>query len=145
MFRGSHLARVDEKGRLKVPAEFKRMFDEKSVQAFFITSFDGERAEIYPMPEWEKIEAAMAEKASSPEKTKFLDVTNYYGQVVEMDSAGRLLLPQNLREKAGLVGDLAVLGLQNRIAAARDEQLVSRLKAAPLTGADFAALAIPGV
>ncbi len=145
MFRGSHLARVDEKGRLKVPAEFKRMFDEKSLQAFFITSFDGERAEIYPMPEWEKIEAAMAEKASSPEKTKFLDVTNYYGQVVEMDSAGRLLLPQNLREKAGLVGDLAVLGLQNRIAAARDEQLVSRLKAAPLTGADFAALAIPGV
>ena len=145
MFRGSHLARVDEKGRLKVPAEFKRMFDEKYGQAFFITSFDGERAEIYPMPEWEKIEDTMANKPSSPEKTKFLDVTNYYGQVVEMDSAGRLLLPQNLREKAGLAGDLAVLGLQTRIAAARDEQLVSRLKASPLTGADFAAMAIPGV
>ncbi len=146
MLRGSHLARVDEKGRLKVPAEFKRLLDEKYGQGeFFITSFDGERAEIFPMAEWEKIEESMANKPSSPEKTKFLDVTNYYGQAVDMDSAGRLLLPQNLREKAGLAGDLAVLGLQTRIAAARDEQLVSRLKAAPLTGADFAALALPGV
>ncbi len=145
MFRGSHIAKVDEKGRLKVPIEFKRTLDEKGQQVFFITSFNGERAEIFPLPEWEKIEASMAEKVSSPEKTKFLDVTNYYGQVVEMDTAGRLLLPQNLREKAGLVGDLAVLGLQNRLAAARDEQLISRMKAEPLTGADFAALAISGL
>ena len=145
MFRGSHLARVDEKGRLKVPAEFKRLLDETYGPKFFITSFDGERAEIFPMQEWEKIESDMAAKPSSPQKSKFLDVTNYYGQVVEMDGQGRLLLPQNLREKAGLAGDLAVLGLQTRLAAVNDEQQMARLKAAPLTGDDFAALAIPGV
>jgi MraZ protein len=145
VLRGSHLARVDEKGRLKVPAEFKRLFDEKYGQSFFITSFDGERAEIFPMPEWEKIEATMAERPSSDEKTRFLNFTNYFGGVVEMDSQGRLLLPQNLREKAGLEGELAVLGLQNRIAAVNDEQQLAKLKSAPLTGADFAALAIPGM
>jgi MraZ protein len=145
VLRGSHLARVDEKGRLKVPSEFKRLFDEKYGASFFITSFDGERAEIFPMPEWEKIEATMAERPSSDEKTKFLNVTNYFGGVVDMDSQGRLLLPQNLREKAGLEGELAVLGLQNRIAAVNDAQQLAKLKATPLTGADFAALALPGM
>jgi MraZ protein len=145
MLRGSQIAKVDDKGRLKVPTDFKRELEEKYGLKFFITSFDGERAEIFPLPEWEKIEANMAERPSSPEKSKFLDVTNYFGQEVEMDGQGRLLLPQNLREKAGLAGDLAVLGLQNRMAAISDEQQVARLKAAPMTGADFAALAIPGV
>jgi MraZ protein len=145
VFRGSHIARVDEKGRLKIPAEFKRLLDEKYGAGFFITSFDGERAEIFPMQEWEKIETEMAARPSSPQKSKFLEVTNYYGQVVEMDGQGRLLLPQNLRDKAGLAGDLAVMGLQTRLAAVNDEQQVARLKAAPLTGDDFAALAIPGV
>jgi MraZ protein len=145
VFRGNHIARIDEKGRLKVPAEFKRILDEKYGATFFITSFDGERAEIFPMPEWEKIEAEMAARPSSPQKTKFLEVTNYYGQVVEMDGQGRLLLPQNLRDKAGLAGDLAVLGLQTRLAAINDEQQVARIKAAPLTGDDFATLAVPGL
>ena len=71
-------------------------------------------------------------------------MTNYFGQVVEMDGQGRLLLPQNLRDKAGLAGDLAVMGLQTRLSAVNDEQQVARLKAAPLTGDDFAALAITG-
>jgi MraZ protein len=145
VFRGSQIARVDEKGRLKVPAEFKRLLDEQNVQAFFITSFDGERAEIFPLHEWEKIEVEMASRPSSAQKSKFLDVTNYFGQVVEMDGQGRLLLPQNLREKAGLSGDLAVLGLQTRLAAINDAQQLARLKAAPLTGDDFAALALPGM
>jgi MraZ protein len=87
----------------------------------------------------------MAGRSSSPEKTRFLDVTNYYGQVVEMDAAGRLLLPQNLREKAGLKGDLAVLGLQTRLAVINDQQHQAKLKAAPLTGSDIGTLAIPGL
>ncbi|HEV8524172.1 MAG TPA: division/cell wall cluster transcriptional repressor MraZ, partial [Terriglobales bacterium] len=42
MFRGNHPTRVDEKGRLKVPAEFKRVIDEKYAgNEFYITSLDG--------------------------------------------------------------------------------------------------------
>ena len=41
MFRGTHLTRLDEKGRLKVPAEFKRLFDENYSAQFYITSWDG--------------------------------------------------------------------------------------------------------
>ena len=56
MFRGNHPTRVDEKGRLKVPAEFKRVLDEKYSQQFYITSFDGKSAQMYPFEEWERLE-----------------------------------------------------------------------------------------
>jgi MraZ protein len=112
MFRGNHPARVDEKGRLKVPAEFKRVADEKySGAQYYITSLDGRRAQIYPFEEWQRIEEKLARLSTfNPTKKKFLDRTNYYGQVVEMDNQGRLLVPSLLREAAQLKGEVAVVG-----------------------------------
>ncbi len=111
MFRGNHPTRVDEKGRLKVPAEFKRVIDEKYGQQFYITSLDGKVAQVYPFEEWERIEQKLAGLSSfNPTKKKFLDRTNYYGQQVEMDAQGRLLLPQLLRESGQIKGEVAVLG-----------------------------------
>jgi MraZ protein len=111
MFRGNHPTRVDEKGRLKVPAEFKRVIDEKYAQRFYITSLDGVVAQLYPFEEWERIEQKLASLSTfNPTKKKFLNRTNYYGQVVEMDGQGRLLIPQILRESAQLRGEVAVLG-----------------------------------
>ena len=111
MFRGNHPTRVDEKGRLKVPAEFKRVIDEKYGQQYYITSLDGKVAQVYPFEEWERIEQKLAALSTfNPTKKKFLTRTNYYGQVVEMDGQGRLLIPQILRESAHLRGEVAVLG-----------------------------------
>ena len=111
MFRGNHPTRVDEKGRLKMPADFKRELAEE--QEFYITSTDGKRAQLYPMAEWEKKEAALEKMPSThPARIRFLDVTSYYGQVTKMDTQGRLLLPQLLREEANVTGDVVVLGKQ---------------------------------
>ena len=112
MFRGNHPTRVDDKGRLKIPAEFKRLIDEKYSLQFFITSRDGEEAEIYPMPEWEEVEEKLAKISNfNAAKRKLMDQINFYGQSAEMDAQGRLLLPQILREKANLVaGDVTVVG-----------------------------------
>jgi len=111
MFRGNHPTRVDEKGRLKVPAEFKRVIDEKYSQQFYITSFDGKVAQVYPFEEWERIEQKLASLSIfNPTKKKFLARVNYYGQQVEMDGQGRLLIPQLLRETAQIKGEVAVLG-----------------------------------
>ena len=112
MFRGNHPTRVDEKGRLKVPAEFKRVIDEKYAQKFYITSLDGLVAQVYPFEEWERIEQKLAALSTfNPTKKKFLNRTNYYGQVVEMDGQGRLLIPQTLRDAAQIRGEVAVLGM----------------------------------
>jgi len=111
MFRGNHPTRVDEKGRLKVPAEFKRVIDEKYGQQYYITSLDGKVAQIYPFEEWERIEQKLASLSTfNPTKKKFLSRVNYWGQAVEMDGQGRLLIPQLLRESAEIKGEVAVLG-----------------------------------
>ena len=111
MFRGNAPTRVDEKGRLKLPAEFKRVVEEKYSEKFYITSLDGKVAHVYPFEEWERIEQKLAGLSSfNPTKKKFLDRTNYYGQQVEMDGQGRLLLPQLLRESGQIKGEVAVLG-----------------------------------
>ena len=111
MFRGNHPTRVDDKGRLKIPAEFKRVIDEKYGTQFYITSLDGRVAQIYPFEEWERIEQKLASLSTfNPTKKKFLTRANYWGQQVEMDGQGRLLMPQLLRESAQIKGEVAVTG-----------------------------------
>ena len=111
MFRGTHLTRLDEKGRLKVPAEFKRLFDENYSAQFYITSWDGKSAKVYPLQEWEEIERKLSAVSNfNKSKQRLLKRTSYYGQSVEMDGQGRLLLPSILRESGELKGEVAVSG-----------------------------------
>ncbi len=117
MFRGNHPAKVDEKGRLKLPAAFKQLLDAQSISQFYITSPDGKSAEIWPLPEWEKQETLLAESSTMDDAVdKYLDMTSYYGQQVEIDSQGRLVLPQILRGTAKLDAEVAVMGKLNHLA-----------------------------
>ncbi|MCU1320960.1 MAG: MraZ domain protein [Acidobacteriaceae bacterium] len=116
MFRGNHPTRVDEKGRLKLPADFKREVDELYGPQFYITSLDGKRAKVYPLKAWEAIEASLQKMSPmDPVRKKFLDVTNYYGQMAEMDAQGRLLIPQLIRDTATVKGEVNVLGSQDHL------------------------------
>ncbi len=111
MFRGNHPAKVDEKGRLKLPAAFKQLLDAQHVAQFYITSVDGQSAQIWPLPEWEKLEGKLAEFSTMDDAVqKYLNLTSYYGQQVEMDNQARVLLPQILRGSAKLDAEVAVMG-----------------------------------
>jgi MraZ protein len=141
MFRGNHPTRVDEKGRLKLPADFKRVVEEKYGTQFYITSRDGKDAEIFPMQEWEKIEQKLAEIPSfNPAKKKFLDYVNYYGQATEVDAQGRVLLPQILREKTNTLGDVLVFGMQTYLKVTNREAFVTKMDLEPMTEEDERAL-----
>jgi transcriptional regulator MraZ len=141
MFRGNHPTRVDEKGRLKVPAEFKRVIDEKYAQRFYITSVDGKVAQVYPFEEWERIEQKLASLSTyNPTKKKFLNRVNYYGQVVEMDGQGRLLIPQILRESAQIRGEVAVLGNLTYLEVRNMEALDKEIKEQAFTDEDIKTL-----
>jgi MraZ protein len=146
MFRGNHPTRVDEKGRLKVPAEFKRVIDEKYGQQFYITSLDGKVAQVYPSEEWERIEQRLAGLSTfNPTKKKFLDRVNYYGQMAEMDAQGRVLLPQILRETAKLAGDAVVFGQQTYLEVANHDEFKHSMDTDPLTADDQQTLASFGL
>jgi len=136
MFRGNYPTRVDEKGRLKVPSEFKRLIDEKYGAQFYITSLDGKVALIYPFEEWQRIEERLARLSNfNPTKKKFLTRTNYYGQMVEMDAQGRLLIPALLRQVAQIRGEVAVMGYQVYLEV-RSEEALRKDVAEPFTAED---------
>jgi MraZ protein len=142
MFRGNHPAKVDEKGRLKLPAAFKQLVDAQNVTQFYVTSVDGKSAEIWPLPEWEKREKQLAESSTLDDAVqKYLTLTSYYGQQVEMDNQARLLLPQILRGTAKLDAEVAVFGKMSYIEVHNREAFEASLPASELTAEDRKAMA----
>ena len=108
--RGSHLATVDEKGRVKIPADFLAELRKYGTK-FYVTSAKGDHARVYPMKVWEEIEKKLAKMSSyEPKRRKFLQRTNYYGQVVDVDGQGRILIPPVLRESAEMKGEVQIQG-----------------------------------
>lgn len=101
--RGTASARIDEKGRLKLPMDVKRYLDRKSGGRVYCTTLDGRMAHIFPLDEWTKFENELARFTADPQLAK--DVLIYadnFGSDADVDEAGRVLLPQSLRRKLNL-------------------------------------------
>lgn len=146
MLRGNYPARIDSKGRLKVPTAFRRFLEEKHGSAVYLTSLTGECVRIYPMPEWEAIEQRLSLLPSmDPARRKFLDRTNYYGQQSSMDSQGRVLIHTLLRKSASVVGDVVVLGYLTYLEVWELDKFQQRLLSDPYTEEDEAAIAGLGI
>jgi len=140
MLRGNYPATVDEKGRVKIPADFLEEL-RKSGKKFYVTSARGDHARIYPMKKWEEIEKKLAQRSSyNPVKQKFLARTNYYGQVVEVDGQGRILIPPVLRESAQMKGEVDVQGKLTYLEAWNHARFLEHLKQNPITTDDEKAL-----
>jgi len=139
-------ARVDDKGRLKVPADFRKFIEERYGSDCFITSMDGERALIYPMPVWNDFQGRLAKVPStSMAKSKLLERANYYGQATTIDGQGRLLIPTVLREIAGIAEDVVVLGNTDHLIVWNEERIQKRLAKSPLSAEDMKELELHGV
>jgi MraZ protein len=147
MLRGNYTARVDEKGRLKIPTAFRRYIEDKyTIQEVYVTSLTGDCVRIYPLPEWESIEQRLALLPSmDPARRKFLDRTNYYGQQATIDGQGRVLVHPLLRKASGVVGDVAVLGYLTYLEVWELERFERRLLSDPYTEEDEAAIARLGI
>jgi MraZ protein len=117
-----------------MPADFKHEIDRKYDGQFYITSFDGKVIQLYPLKEWELLEDRILKLSNSNQKVqKFLDLTSYYGQVVEMDGQGRLTIAERLRNHFGLKGEVAVIGKLEHIEIQVWEEFAARVQANPLT------------
>jgi MraZ protein len=125
-----------------MPSAFKQLVDAAHVTQFYVTSTDGKSAEIWPLPEWEKVEEQLAESSTMDDAVrKYLNVTSYYGQQVEMDNQARLLLPQILRSSAKLDAEVAVFGMRTYLEVHNREIFENNLAANTLTADDRRAMA----
>ncbi len=142
MFRGNHTAKVDEKGRLKLPAAFKQLLDAQHVTQFYITSTDGAKADIWPLPVWERLEGKLAEFSTMNDAVeRYLSMTGYYGQQVEMDTQARVLLPQILRSAARLDAEVLVMGRIDHLEVHNQASFENNMPANSLTPDDRKAVA----
>lgn len=116
-FRGSYPARIDEKSRLKIPSDFRRLIEQNHGRQVFVTSLDGASARIYPMATWIALEQKLGgdSPVRKPAANRFLHLSNYWGQTAEIDNQGRVLIHARLREAADIAGDVDVLGNYDRL------------------------------
>ena len=146
VLRGNAPAKIDDKGRLKVPNGFRALVQQSFGREVFVTSLTGESVRIYPMPVWQGVEAKLAKMPSThPSRLRFLDRVNYFGQVGEIDDQGRVLIHGRLRESASMTGEVDVLGQYDYLEVWNHERFVSKLTREPFGDDDARALAEYGI
>ncbi len=146
MLRGNSPVKIDDRGRLKIPNGFRSFIEDEHGRELFVTSVQGDSVRIYPMPVWRVIEQKLAQIPSShPSRLKFLDRVNFYGQVTEIDTQGRVVIPARLRESATIVGEVDVLGQINYLEVWNHERFLAKLQRDPFTDDDARALSDLGL
>ena len=146
MFRGNAPARIDDKGRLKVPNTFRALLEGKYGRELFLTSLTGEYVRVYPMPVWLEIEQKLGEMPSThPSRLRYLDRVNYFGQAAELDAQGRVIIPVRLRDAATMAGDVDVVGQYNCLDVWNHDRFLTKLQREPYTDDDARALSEFGI
>ncbi len=143
MFRGTQTGRVDDKGRLKLPALVRsRMVEEYREPKVFITSLDGEEVKVFPRRKWEEVETRLSKKspagneADGEIKHKILFQANRFGADETLDNQGRILVPAVLREAAGMRGEVKILWQSNHLLVMNAARFEEATEANRLTAAD---------
>lgn len=112
MFLGTHFPKLDEKGRLILPAKFR----EELAQGLVLTKGQDRCLVLWPRSEFEAYATALRASAQANAKVRALTRVFFSSAFDDsMDRQGRLTIPPVLREYAGLDRDLAVVGADNRI------------------------------
>jgi len=143
MLIGSYNAKIDKGGRIKIPERFRAAVEEEFGKELFITSLTDEAVQIYPLAAWLALTGIAGEGAHHlrPQVRNFMLRVNRKGTRSEIDSKGRVLISQGLREKAGLKDEVEVIGFSNHLEIWDKRLLDEKLEKQPLSDEDFVRIA----
>jgi MraZ protein len=149
VLRGSHQAKIDEKGRLKLPTPFRSYIDATwKTSHVYLTSDDstGHYVRVYPLPVWEGIEQKLLKMPSTDlARRRFQRWTSLYGQEGEIDMQGRVLIPPQLREPALMQGEVVVLGSGDFLEVWNRDRFLAQTESERLTVDDHSRLSEFGI
>src|SRR6478736_2704376 len=115
-FLGEYEVTLDTKGRFLIPAAFKKQLAEESANQFVVNRGIEQCLTLYPMQTWEPVFSEISKLNDfDPQVREFRRYFLNGAIVLELDSAGRLLIPQNLKEHAGLGKDIVLAAALNKI------------------------------
>ena len=115
-FLGEYEATLDAKGRFLLPAGFKKQLPEEGAKHFIINRGFEKCLTLYPLQSWEPIFSEISKLNDFDPKVR--EFRRYFlngATQLELDSAGRLLVPKNLNEHAGLDKDIVLVSAVNKI------------------------------
>lgn len=115
-FLGEYEATMDAKGRFLLPAGFRKQLPGEGANLFVINRGFEKCLTLYPLQSWEPIFSAISKLNDFDPKVR--EFRRYFlnGAIqMELDSAGRLLLPKNLVEHASLEKDIVLVSAVNKI------------------------------
>ncbi len=116
MFRGQYAHAIDEKGRTSVPSRFREVLAAQGESRVVITAALDPCLVAYPMKEWLAFEERLSQLPSFDPSVAMIRRLYVSGAVeVELDKVGRLLIPQSLRETAGLEREALWAGMGKHI------------------------------
>jgi len=109
MFRGRYQHSIDPKGRLSIPAKFREVLAQYDGNLVVVP--DGECLEAHPLQEWQRMETKLREQSQFSVEVR--EISRLYFSLakdVTLDAAGRILLPPDVRQQAGLEKDVTLVG-----------------------------------
>jgi MraZ protein len=130
--RGTLSGRVDEKGRLKLPAAIVRYLDGLGERQVFVTTLNASTAIIYPISVWRQTEKILQEPGDDADlRADVAFIANHYGEDAEVDGQGRVLMPTTLRQELEQEkDDVHLLCYKQRIEVFGSKMYSQRLEAA---------------
>ncbi|TFG37386.1 MAG: division/cell wall cluster transcriptional repressor MraZ [Candidatus Aminicenantes bacterium] len=140
-FRGGFPATIDAKGRVKLPARLREQLEADFGREVYVCSFFPHELRVYPLAVWQAVEEQLLKKpAMKPAVLKLVERVNY-GQLLEMDDQGRILVPALLREMVNVEGEVVVSGRINHLAVTNRTRAASFLEEASLSDEELEELA----
>jgi MraZ protein len=140
-FRGGFPATIDAKGRVKLPARLREQLEAGYGREVYVCSFFPHELRVYPLTVWELVEEKLLSKPGmKPAVLKLIERVNY-GQSLELDDHGRIIVPALLREMVDVEGEVVVSGRINHLAVTRRTRAAAILKDSSLTDDELEELA----
>ncbi len=124
MFRGINEINLDAKGRMAIPARYRDLLSDHCAGQLVATiDIQDTCLRIYPLPVWQELESELeALPSTKPGIRRIQRLVLGYASDMEMDSSGRILLPQTLRKYAGLEKKLVLVGQGKKLELWSEEQ-----------------------
>lgn len=111
MFRGVNIIQLDEKGRLTIPTRYRELLQDAEGTLVATIETEARCLLLYPLPDWEKIETKLEALPSFNRAARRIQrLLMGHATELELDNSGRVLLPQTLRDYAGLKKSVVLLG-----------------------------------
>ncbi|MBM3249265.1 MAG: division/cell wall cluster transcriptional repressor MraZ [Candidatus Omnitrophica bacterium] len=116
MFYGEYLHSIDRKGRLILPAKFREASKANFIEKFFVTRGMDNCLYMFAEEEWKKQEAKFKAMPFTDKKSRTFNRIFFSGAIdVVPDRQGRILIPQFLKDFAGIKKDVCIVGVSNLI------------------------------